>query len=81
MENSRKVQIKTEFITLGQMLKFVDLISSGSEQKMFIEKHKIFVDGMDTKMRGKKLYPGTKIKIDDSMLFEITKWLLNILNY
>ena len=48
MAKITNVNIKTEFITLGQMLKFVDL-----------------------KMRGKKLYPGTRIEIDDSMIFEI----------
>ena len=68
-----KVQIKTEFITLGQMLKFVDLVSSGSEQKQFILEHKIVVDGVELKMRGKKLYPGTRVEIDDSMIFEIEK--------
>ena len=71
MAKITSVNIKTEFITLGQMLKFVDLVSSGSEQKQFIQDHKIVVDGVELKMRGKKLYPGTRIEIDDSMIFEI----------
>ena len=37
MAKITNVNIKTEFITLGQMLKFVDLVSSGSEQKQFIQ--------------------------------------------
>ena len=41
------------------------------EQKQFIQDHKILVDGVELKMRGKKLYPGTRIEIDDSMIFEI----------
>ena len=38
MAKITNVNIKTEFITLGQMLKFVDLVSSGSEQKQFIQR-------------------------------------------
>ena len=71
MAKITKVNIKTEFITIGQMLIFVDLVSCGREKNKFIQDHKIVVDGVELKMRGKKLYPGTRIEIDDSMIFEI----------
>lgn len=68
-----KVKINTEFITLGQLLKFVDVIDFGGEAKSYILKHTILIDGVHTKQRGKKIYPGMKVIIDNSMFFEITK--------
>ena len=70
-----KVKITSEYITLGQFLKFADVISFGGEAKEYILEHNIFVNGEVCKMRGKKLYPGTQIVIDDSLFFEIDKWL------
>lgn len=80
MQKFKYTQINTEFITLGQLFKFEDVISNGSDAKEFILEHEILVDGEVNKQRGKKLYPGTKISIDNSLFFEITKWLLKRLN-
>jgi len=68
-----KVAITTDYITLGQLLKFKNVISSGSEAKIFVHSHSIKVNDNLTQERGKKLYPEFKIEIDDSMFFEITK--------
>ncbi len=73
MTQYKKIEITTEYITLGQMLKFCDVIDSGSLAKSFIMEHSIFVNDEDCKQRGKKLYPGYKISIDDSLFFEIVK--------
>ncbi len=74
MEKSwKKVVIHTDYITLGQFLKFEDVIREGGEAKEFIMSHSIKVNGEDNKQRGKKLYPGTKIEIDEKMFFEISK--------
>lgn len=67
----KKIKIDTEFITLGQFLKFADVITNGGEAKEFIISHSILVNGVDYKMRGKKLRPSDKIIIDNSMFFEI----------
>lgn len=74
MEKSwKKVVIHTDYITLGQFLKFEDVIREGGEAKEFIMSHSIKVNGENNKQRGKKLYPGTKIEIDEKMFFEISK--------
>ncbi len=70
-EKYSKIKIKTEYITLGQMLKFADVIDSGSLAKVFIFDHTIIVNGENCKQRGKKLYPGYKISIDNQLFFEI----------
>lgn len=67
----KKIKIDTEFITLGQFLKFADVITNGGEAKEFIMSHSILVNDEDCEMRGKKLRPSDKIIIDNSMFFEI----------
>lgn len=70
MSSRTKVEIKSEYITLGQFLKYVDLISFGGEAKLFIQNNDIFVNENLVKERGKKLRPNDVIKIK-SMVFEI----------
>lgn len=74
MNKFKEVKITSEYITLGQFLKFADVILNGGEAKEFINEHNIFVNGTVCKMRGKKLYPTDKIIIEDSLFFEIGKW-------
>ena len=66
-----KISITSEFITLGQFLKFANVISNGGEAKFFIAENDILVNEIDCKMRGKKLYPGDKIEINKELFFEI----------
>lgn len=54
----RKVKIITEYITLGQFLKYVNIISSGAEAKMFLQENVLVVNGEKENRRGRKLYPG-----------------------
>lgn len=54
----RKVKIITEYITLGQFLKYVNIISSGAEAKMFLQENALVVNGEKENRRGRKLYPG-----------------------
>lgn len=76
--NHKIIKIETDYITLGQFLKFVDVIDSGAMAKNFILEHEILVNGEDCKMRGKKLREGDLVIVDDSLFFEIDKWLLKI---
>ncbi len=69
--NQKIIKIDTDYITLGQFLKFADVIDSGAMAKSFILEHTILVNGEDCKMRGKKLREGDLIAIDDSLFFEI----------
>lgn len=59
----RKVEIYTEYIKLEQLLKIVDLISSGGEAKMFLENTKILVNNEPENRRGRKLYKDDVIEI------------------
>lgn len=52
------VKISSEFIKLGQLLKFATIISSGALAKMFLEENKVLVNGVEENRRGRKIYPG-----------------------
>ena len=65
MWEMKEININSEFIKLEQLLKMVDLISSGGESKSFILNNKIEVnDELETR-RGRKLRSGDVIKILD----------------
>jgi ribosome-associated protein len=55
--------IKTDYITLGQFLKYLGIIGSGSEAKNFLQNNDVFVNNIEEKRRGKKLYPQDLVKI------------------
>lgn len=62
-ENMQKQEIKIddEFITLGQLLKMVDLISSGGLAKWYLSEFRVQVNGEPEQRRGKKLRAGDVI--------------------
>lgn len=58
------IQIKDEFIKLGQALKLAGLVSSGIEAKEIILDGNVTVNGEVDLRRGKKLYPGDVFEFD-----------------
>ncbi len=50
-----------EFIKLGQLLKAINLVSSGSEGKMAILDGEVEVNGEVCLMRGKKIHNGDMV--------------------
>ena len=66
----KDIEIKDEFITLGQFIKVLDLISSGGEAKRFLLENTIKINNQEEKRRGKKLYKNDLIEIND-ILYKI----------
>lgn len=54
----KKIEITTEYITLGQILKFAGIIDSGAMAKSFLEEETVKVNGELENRRGRKLYEG-----------------------
>ena len=54
----REIQIKDEFIKLGQAMKLASLVSSGVDAKFIIKDGYGKVNGEVETRRGRKLYPG-----------------------
>lgn len=61
------IKINTEFITLGQLLKIANIVSSGGEVKFFLTSNKVYVNNELENRRGKKLYKGYIIKVDNQV--------------
>ncbi|WP_449538288.1 S4 domain-containing protein YaaA [Ferdinandcohnia sp. Marseille-Q9671] len=52
---AKKIEISTDFITLGQFLKLADIIQTGGMAKWFLSEHEVYVNGELEDRRGKKL--------------------------
>ncbi|MBU0278089.1 MULTISPECIES: S4 domain-containing protein YaaA [unclassified Gemella] len=61
----KKVFIDGEYITLTQFLKIEDFINSGGEAKFFLANEQVFLNNELENRRGKKLYSGDVVKIND----------------
>ena len=59
-----KIELNKEYITLVQLLKIADFVSSGGEAKIALMELEITVNGELENRRGKKLYSGDVIVID-----------------
>ena len=62
-KKSVEIEISTEYITLGQFLKFADIIQNGGEAKMFLANNEVMINGEPDNRRGRKLRSGDKISI------------------
>lgn len=70
-----KISIYTDYITLGQFLKISSLISSGGQAKFFLEINAVFVNGIEEKRRGKKLFPGDFVEFNGTKYAIVSeKW-------
>ena len=69
----KKIKISTPYITLGQFLKFADLISSGGETKFFLTENDVLINNEVDVRRGRKLFPGDEIVVNSKDSFVITR--------
>ena len=69
----KSIEIRDEFITLGQFLKLSDCISTGGQAKLFLQTATIRVNNQADRRRGRKLYPGDKVEIEGYGSFEVRK--------
>ncbi len=57
--------VEGPYITLGQLLKELSVISSGGMAKYYLEEENVYVDGLREQRRGRKLYDGMVIMIPE----------------
>lgn len=65
------IDIKTPCMTLGQLLKETAIIGSGGQAKWFLKETTVLVNGEPDDRRGRKLYPGDTIEVEDNGSFFI----------
>lgn len=69
MKMKAKIAIIGDYMTLGQVLKEVNVISSGGQAKWYLAENTVLVDGEIENRRGRKLYPGMMVEIPDEGTF------------
>lgn len=60
----KEIGIYGEYIQLDQLLKKLDLISSGGETGAFLSSHKIRLNGVKVQEKRKKIRKGDELSID-----------------
>lgn len=60
-----EINLKTDHITLGQLLQIAEVIQTGGQAKWFLREHAgdITVNGEPDNRRGRKLYPNDLVEI------------------
>ncbi|MDY0301926.1 MAG: RNA-binding S4 domain-containing protein [Trichlorobacter sp.] len=67
-----RFEIKDDAIKLDSFLKLADLVMSGGEAKQLIQNGYVQVNGQPETKRGRKLYDGDRVKLDDAGVFIIS---------
>ena len=67
-----KITIKSEYITLGQFLKYVGIIDCGSYAKQFLLEKKVLINNEQDQRRGRKIYPGDIVEVNKKR-YEVDK--------
>lgn len=71
MTKNKTIFIMTDYIKLGQLLKLSGLISNGSEAKFFLLNNETKVNGELEDRRGRKIYPGYEVVVNDTDVYRI----------
>lgn len=59
-----KIYMTGDYITLGQVLKHLNLVSTGGEEKIYLSENTVIFNGTPENRRGKKLHPGDVVVIE-----------------
>ena len=60
----QQIQVRGEYITLGQLLKLTGEVQAGGEVKDYLESQSAIVNGEKENRRGRKLRPGDIVELD-----------------
>ncbi|MEK3880930.1 S4 domain-containing protein YaaA [Paenibacillus sp. FSL H8-0122] len=67
----KKIVIHSGYIKLDQFLKLADCVSTGGMAKALLQEGHVQVNGEVEERRGRKLYPGDRIEVQDNGVFEV----------
>ncbi|MFF2911491.1 S4 domain-containing protein YaaA [Paenibacillus sp. NPDC057934] len=67
----KKILIHSGYIKLDQFLKLSDCVSTGGMAKALLQEGLVLVNGEKEERRGRKLYPGDRIEVQDEGSFEV----------
>ncbi|MEN1966526.1 S4 domain-containing protein YaaA [Lentibacillus sp. N15] len=69
----KKMEINTEFITLGQLLKLANIFESGGMIKGFLQEQGVLLNGEREHRRGKKLFEHDVVEIERNGSYVIVR--------
>jgi len=69
----KKIKITTDFITLGQFIKLTNILESGGMVKSYLKDVGVLLNGEKEHRRGKKLFPGDNVEIENVGTFIVDK--------
>jgi S4 domain protein YaaA len=69
----KTIRIQEQYITLGQLLKLCDCISTGGQAKMFLREVPVWVNGEREQRRGRKLYEHDVVSVEGFGEFQLTR--------
>lgn len=67
----KKILIHSGYIKLDQFLKLADCVSTGGMAKALLQEGQVRVNGEPEERRGRKLYPGDTIEVQDQGTFTV----------
>lgn len=62
-----------EYITLGQMIKVLNILESGGQVKYFLQEVAIHINGEKEQRRGRKLREGDLVEIENIGTWKMTQ--------
>ena len=65
VQKSIKLRKDEDFITLGILLKLAGIIDTGGQAKWFLSENAVLVNGEEENRRGRKLYHGDQILVQN----------------
>lgn len=71
----RKVVLKNEYITLGQLLKHLNIIENGAMAKEYLAEHDCWINGEPDYRRGRKIRNGDIVKFIDGTEVQVVDQL------
>lgn len=71
MAKEKQFTLRTEFITLGQLLKAADIVGGGGEAKALLAEGGVMIDGEEDNRRGRKLRGGELVVLADGTAIRV----------
>lgn len=64
----REITIRTDYITLGQLLKYTNIIFEGGDAKEYLSSHEVLVNDEKESRRGRKIRGGDSVELQNVVL-------------
>ncbi len=72
INDTQHFALRSDYITLGQLLKMTGTISTGGEAKFYLAETPVIVNGDPEQRRGRKLRPGDCVNIDGGLTITLS---------